>query len=229
MGVSMVKSKKLIVAVLTADIIHSRQYSPAVRRRVDLTLRRSFKEVIRRYPEAVQTPLAFRITAGDEFQCVFADISATFEILTYLRASVATSGIEPVITFRASIGIGEISVSGKANSYEEDGEAFVRSREGLNELNKRKQAWTKIITEQPEVNRCADVILILIDRLQKNWTIPQWEAVKWSLLGLTRERISKKVKVAHQNITKRLAAAGWQEFRHAATFLKELLENTSKS
>jgi hypothetical protein len=225
----MARRKKIVVAVLTADIIHSRHYSPEVRRQVDRALHKSFNEVIRIYPQAVRTPLAFRITAGDEFQCVFVDVSATFDILTYLRAAVATSGIKPVITFRASIGVGETSVSGKSNSYEEDGEAFVRSREGLNELHKRKQAWTKIITGQQEIDYLADIILILIDRLQKSWTVPQWEAVKWSLLGLTRERISKKVKVAHQNITKRLTAAGWQEFRQASTFLRGLLEKASKS
>lgn len=223
------RRKKLVVAVLTADIIHSRHYSPEVRRQVDRALHKSFNEVIRIYPEAIHTPLAFRITAGDEFQCVFVDVSAALDILTYLRASVATSEIKPVITFRASIGIGEISVSGKANSYEEDGEAFVRSREGLNKLHKRKQAWTKIITGQPEIDRFVDIILILLDRLQKGWTVPQWEAIKWSLLGLTRERISKKVKVAHQNVTKRLSAAGWQEFRQAATFLGELLGKAAKS
>ncbi len=136
------------VSVLTADIIHSTHYSPRHRRQVDQVLRRSFSEVIRKFPNAVHTPLAFRITAGDEFQCVFLDVPKTFDILTYLRASAATSKVRPIISFRASIGVGEISVSGKSNPYEEDGRAFVRSRRGLEELTKRRQSFTKIITGQ---------------------------------------------------------------------------------
>jgi len=70
----MARRKKRVVAVLTADIIHSRQYGPETRRQVDRVLHRSFKEVIGLYPDAIHTSLAFRITAGDEFQCVFNDV-----------------------------------------------------------------------------------------------------------------------------------------------------------
>ena len=219
--------KKKHVSVLTADIIHSTHYSPSQRRQIDQVLRKAFNEVIRKYPKAVHTQLAFRITAGDEFQCVFLDIPHTFAILTYLRALVATSGVRPIIMFRASIGVGEMSVSGKFSPYEQDGQAFVRSRRGLEELNKRRHSLTKIVTGESELDRLADVILLLLDRLQKSWTVPQWEAVKWSLLGLTREQIAKKLRVAHQNVTKRLAAAGWQQFKEASEFLSEILRKAA--
>lgn len=225
----MAPRKRRNVAVLTADIIHSTHYSPQRRRQVDQVLLRSFNEVIRKYPNAVHTRLAFRITAGDEFQCVFLEVPKTLEILTYLRSLAATSGVKPIIAFRAAIGVGEISVSGKSNPYEEDGQAFARSRRGLEELSKRRHSLTKIVTGQPELDSLANVILILLDRLQKNWTVPQWEAVKWSLLGFTREQISKKLKVAHQNVTKRLGAAGWQQFKEATEFLGQLLHKAAQS
>ena len=151
------------------------------------------------------------------------DIPSALTILAYLRAAAATSGIRPTITFRSAIGVGEITVSGKPSPYEQDGPAFVRSRRGLEELAKQRQRWTKIVTGETEIDRLADVILLLLDRLQKNWTVPQWEAVKWSLQGLTREQIARKLKVAHQNITKRLAAAGWQQFKEATEFLSGII------
>ena len=218
------KSKRL-VSVITADIIHSRRYSPNLRRRINTTLKKSFDDLARKYPDTIHTRLAFRITVGDEFQCVFSDVRQIFDLLTYLRSSVATSGIKPIISFRASIGIGGISVRARSNPYEEDGEAFVRARYGLEQLKKKRQRWTKLITGKPESDRDADLVLMFLDRLQKSWTGPQWEAVKWSLLGLTREEISKKLDVAHQNVTKRLTAAGWQEFKEGSQFLRELLEN----
>lgn len=223
------RRKNRNVSVLTADIIHSTHYSLQHRRQIDQVLRKSFDEVTRRFPNAVHTRLAFRITAGDEFQCVFLDIPKTFDILTYLRASVAISKVRPIISFRASIGVGEISVSGKSNPYEEDGPAFVLSRRGLEDLANRRQNLTKMVTGKPELDRYADVILLLLDRLQKNWTVPQWEAIKWSLQGLTREEISKKLNVAHQNVTKRLLAAGWQQFKEASELLREILIQGAKS
>jgi hypothetical protein len=120
-------------------------------------------------------------------------------------------------------------VSGKRSPYEEDGRAFVLSRKGLQELSKRRQSITKIVSGQPELDRIADVILHLLDRLQKGWTLPQWEAIKWSLLGLTREEIAKKLHVAHQNVTKRLIAAGWQQFKEASELLSEILRKVEKS
>ena len=217
------RKSRLIVSVVTADIIKSRHYSPNLRKRVDSVIKRAFADLARKYPEAIHTRLAFRITVGDEFQCVFRDVPHSFDLLTYLRASVALSGVEPLIYFRAAIGVGGISISGKKNPYEEDGEAFARARHGLEQLKKRKRSTT-LITEKPEIDRVADLILSFTDRLQKNWTLPQWEAVRWSLLGLKREEISQKLNVAHQNVTKRLRAAGWQEFKQASQFLREVLE-----
>lgn len=218
--------KKQKVSVLTADIIRSTQYDSRTRVHIDRVLRLSFKEVAQKYPKAVHTKLAFRITAGDEFQGVFVDVQRSFEILTYLRALAATSEITPMLTFRASIGVGEITVSGRQTSYEEDGPAFVKSREGLECLSGRTQRWTKIVTGKSEIDRSLDIVLLLLDRQQKSWTVPQWEAVKWTLLGLTRERIAIKLKVKHQNITKRLTAAGWQQFQTATEFVSELLEKS---
>ena len=230
MGVRMARKKTHQVAVLTADIIQSTRYSRLERQRLNRALLKAFDEVVQRYPKAVHTRLAFRITAGDEFQCVFSDVAKTFDILTYLRATLATtSGLKPIVRFRASIGVGEISVAGRSSPYEEDGEAFAHARRGLEQLEKgRHNRWTKIVTGQAELDSTADVVLTLSDYLEQGWTVPQWEAVRWSLLELTREEISKKLKVRHQNVSKRLSAAGWHQFRVASKFLGDLLGRASK-
>ena len=74
-----------------------------------------------------------------------------------------------------------------------------------------------------------DAVLCLTDFIQQSWTVPQWEAVRWSLLGLTREGIASKLKVAHQNVTKRLLAAGWPHFEVAAAFLRDLIEQVTRT
>lgn len=121
------------VAVITADIIESSRYSRQDRRRLDGILRKAFGKVERRFREGIRTRRAFRITAGDEFQFVVSAIPQAFRVLMYLRALVAAGGLLPPIRFRASIGVGEISVPKRDSPYEEDGVAFVRSRRGLSQ------------------------------------------------------------------------------------------------
>ena len=43
------------------------------------------------------------------------------------------------------------------------------------------------------------------------------------------EEISKKLNVAHQNVTKRLLAAGWQQFKEASELLREILAKAAES
>jgi len=216
-----VKTAEAPVAVVTADIIGSTRYGTRDRRRVDGELRQAFDEVRRCYPEAVHTKMAFRVTAGDEFQWVMSDVPRTFEVVMYLRAIVACAGLAPPIRFRASIGVGEIAVSNRENPYEEDGIAFARSRTGLEDMNKVRgpRRWTKLITGTPQSDNAADAVLCLADHMMQDWTISQWEAIRWSLLGLKREEIANKLHVAHQNVTKRLHAAGWLHFQVAAEFV----------
>ena len=67
-----------VVAVLTADIIGSSAYSREDRRRLDRVLRRAFADTERHFPKAIHTAMTFRITAGDEFQCVISDVTQAF-------------------------------------------------------------------------------------------------------------------------------------------------------
>jgi len=199
------------IAVITADIVGSSSYSPQDRRSVDRILHAAFRETERRFPNSIHTGMAFRITAGDEFQCVIADIPQVLQILTYLRAVAATGGLDPPLHFRASIGIGTLSTRKRPNPYEEDGIAFVRARRGLERLDKGRgpTRWTVLATGNEDVDVAADAILSLADYVMEGWTVAQWGAVRWALLGLKRKEVARKLKIAHQNVTKRILAAGW--------------------
>lgn len=153
------------------------------------------------------------------------------DILTYLRAVVAAGGLRPPIRLRASVGIGELSTPKRESPYEEDGPAFVHARKGLDEISQARSPvrTTILVTGTREVDAAADTILCLTDFIQQSWTIPQWEAVRWSLLGMTRESIAGKLKVAHQNVTKRLLAAGWPHFEAAAEYLRQVIAGVSRT
>src|SRR2546422_7893805 len=87
------KRARAPIAVLTADVVGSSRYSSTDRRKLDEVIRKAFAEVEHRFPDAIHTRLAFRITAGDEFQCVISDTPRVLDILTYFRAVVAASGL----------------------------------------------------------------------------------------------------------------------------------------
>ena len=217
-----------LLAVITADVVESTSYSAADRRSLDRVLRSAFREAERRFPRAIHTGMAFRVTAGDEFQCVVADVSRVLQILTYLRAVAATGGLDPPVRFRASIGIGTLSTPRRRNPYEEDGVAFVRARRGLERVSRRRgpTRWTALTTGNAGTDATADAVLCLADYIMEGWTVAQWEAVRWALLGLKREEVARKLKIAHQNVTKRILAAGWLHIDVSFRFLADLVDKS---
>ncbi|HEU4333661.1 MAG TPA: SatD family protein [Candidatus Eisenbacteria bacterium] len=224
-------SSRQSIAVITADVIASRRYSDADRRRLDRIVRAAFVDMNRRFPGTIQTMAAFRVTAGDEFQCVFGDLSRATRALTYLRAVAATGGLSPPIRFRASLGLGERSTAKRPNPYQEDGSAFARSRQGLETLAATRSPvrWTKFVTGREAVDDASDAVLSLADHLFQSWTVSQWEAVRWTLLGETRQEIAGRLEIAHQNVSKRLRAAGWSSLEPALDFLDRLLEGAGRT
>ncbi len=222
------KSTKLI-AVITADVIGSSGYSTDERRSLDRILRAAFRDTEQRFPSAIHTSMAFRVTAGDEFQCVIADVPQVLRVLTYLRTVAASGGLNPPVRFRASIGIGSLSTPKRSNPYEEDGIAFVRARRGLEQLEKSRSPTrrTALISGDEAIDTSADAVLCLADYIMQGWTVPQWEAVRWALLGLKRKEMARKLKIAHQNVTKRILAAGWLQIDIAFTSLAKLLPGTA--
>ena len=213
------------VAVITADIVGSSRYSSEDRQRVDEILRHGFQETRAAYRGVLRGRLNFRVTAGDEFQWVIGEPSKALETLTHLRAVVATADLKLGVRFRASIGVGEISVAGYENTYEQDGSAFVRARRGLEELATRRGVTrsTKLTTGKEHIDAVADAILGLADFLFQRWSSSQWEAVRWSVQGETREAIASKLKISHQGVTKRLITSGWPHLEPALGVVSGML------
>jgi hypothetical protein len=78
-----------------------------------------------------------------------AETDAHHELTIFYRALVALADITPMISFRSSIGIGEIAVENKKDSYSQDGKAFHRSRDGIHFFRSQKvreKRRTRIVT-----------------------------------------------------------------------------------
>jgi hypothetical protein len=215
-----------IVAVVTCDIFQSQGYASDQRRRIDSILKREFTKVSRAYEGAIQTPTSFNVTVGDEFQFVLAKPAKAYEITVFYRVLASLTGLTPVLTFRAAIGIGEIAVESKKDSYAQDGRAFHRARTGMNSL--KEQKWkgkrrTTLVTGQPFLDDTLDSILLYQDLLEQKWTQAQREAIRWRFALTTYEEIARRLGVAYQNVQKRLKAANWDEFNHGLEFVERAL------
>ena len=87
------------------------------------------------YKNAIHTPTSFNVTVGDEFQFVLSKVEKAYEVTVFYRALVALADLTSMISFRSSVGIGEIAVENEKDSYSQDGKAFHRSR-----------AWDKFLS-----------------------------------------------------------------------------------
>jgi hypothetical protein len=215
-----------IVAAVTCDIVRSQRYPTELRKTMDTLLKKEFREVVKTYPDAIHTPTSFNVTVGDEFQFVSSKVEKVYELTVFYRALVALADMTPMISFRSSIGIGEIAVENKRDSYSQDGKAFHRSREGINLFQNQKfrgRRRTKIITGDTALDETLDLILMYQDLLEEQWTRAQWEAVRWRLILPTYEEIAGKLGVAYQNVQKRLKAANWDEFSKGIQFIEKIL------
>jgi hypothetical protein len=216
-----------VVAVVTCDILGSRRYTTEERTKIDAALKQTFDVVVQRYRDAVHTPVSIKVIEGDEFQFVLAKPQKAYEMLIFYRALTALIGIRPTLTFRASIGVGEISVVTRKDSYSEDGQAFHLSRQGIDQFSNQKykgKRRSRILTGDAAVNEPLDVILMYQDMVEADWTLPQWEAIRWRLVSPTFEKIAERIGVAYQNVQKRLKAAHWEEFSRGMAFIEKVLK-----
>jgi len=215
-----------IVAAVTCDIVRSQRYSTEQRKIIDTLLKKEFSKVHKAYQDAIHTPTTFNVTVGDEFQFVSSKVEKVYELTIFYRALVALADMTPMISFRSSIGIGEIAVENKRDSYSQDGKAFHRSREGINLFRSQKfrgRRRTKIVTGDAALDETLDLILMYQDLLEEQWTRAQWEAIRWRLILPTYEEIAGKLGVAYQNVQKRLKAANWDEFSKGIEFIEKVL------
>ena len=168
---------------------------------------------------------------GDEFQFVVNRPEKSYEIVVFYRALLALEDLSPQVSFRSSVGIGEIAVENRRDSYSQDGKAFHRSRAGIEQFQKEKgrgRRRSKIITGDASLDETLDTVLMYQDLLEERWTRAQWEAVRWRFQLATYEDMAKEIGIAYQNVQKRLKAAKWDEFNRGLRFVEKSLSHTFK-
>ena len=208
--------KSDIIAVVTCDIVKSSAYSGSARVRIQEHLLASWKEVQERFNAKLDSELGFRVTAGDEFQFVCKDVKTAFDAVTRLRIKLRCLPVKPLVTFRASIGIGERTVGGQPNPYAQDGPAFRLARQGIEKLKASSRHLT-IVGKSPmsETVETANALLPLTDRIYEGWTRAQAVVLAAAMDSRKGEQIATQLAIKPPTVSMHLKRAAWEEYSNA--------------
>jgi len=199
--------------VVTGDIVSSRR----VARRAALQAR--LRELLARvqhgcaYGQLIVVPLT--ISGGDEFQGVAKPDPSVPGLLRQL-----TQGLLPV-EVRVGIGLGTISTGLAERAQEMDGEAFIRSRQAVEEA-RRNDAHLWFVTGDGAFDRAANVICLLLRAIRRRWTTLHWRRAALRDQGLTESRIARREGVSQVAVHFSLARAAYPEVADAEQALADL-------
>jgi len=209
-------------AVITCDIIKSRQYSNLDRDEINRLIKTSFNDCCNLIPEANADKLSFSVIQGDEFQFLINKPEYAYQFVVFYRLILSQSELKPA--FRAGIGIGDVSIT-DADSYKMDGPAFHRSRDALNKftLKKHRNRNTFIISENNDITDQLDTITFYNDFIEQKWTVKQKEAIYLYKEHLSFEKAALKVDVTHQALQQRIDSSGWKQMNFGFNIYSKLV------
>ena len=193
-------------AVLTGDLIKSRQATPAAVDAAFAVLRAAAIDLGR----AWDIDLRFTRYRGDGWQIVMPP-ALVLDTLLYFVARLRAGA--PDIETRISAGIGPIDSVGTKDLSDANGAAFFLSGIQLDGMSrKRKFAIAGYGISAPQI-----AIIDLAEFIASSWTSAQAEAVALSLQGHTptHDDIASDLGITRQAVQSRLAGAGISYFDNA--------------
>ncbi len=193
-------------AVLTGDIVKSRDISPRAR------LIGTLKEALEKLRESHQAE--YSIYRGDSFQMVVPSASAAALAAVIIRSKLISQSRRKSSTWdtRISIGIGDITFRGERVS-ESDGPAFLLSGRGMDELTRANR---RLIIKAPweQTDRSLSLVTRFADDIISNWSGYSAETAFYSLaynesqsvlaerLGKSQSTINGRISTARLELIK---------------------------
>lgn len=209
----------VIKAVITGDIVNSSSIQGPDRTRL-LALMRS---TATRISESI--PMEIDFFRGDSFQILTDAVSSCMKIAILFRANLRAHTPETSVSMwdaRVAVGIGPTHYESSAVSTS-DGEAFVLSGRGLDNMGKRR-----LVVSSPwkEVNDELSVSTSFADEIITSWSRAQAKISFISLISReTQKEIAIQIGKTPQNVNKTLIAAKEYLISGYLRRCEELLEN----
>ncbi|MEM7478193.1 MAG: hypothetical protein AAF483_24670 [Planctomycetota bacterium] len=201
------ETKQPVYAVLTGDLIGSTDLETASREEARNLLFRSIssldswcskKKVVRGKPE---------IFRGDQWQTLLSQPKFAFRAAVYLRAKLIATGCDT----RISIAIGAADRISRTSISRSDGDVFVRSGHGLDEMKTDSELAISLPQTMQDSGRWLLAIAELSGAILGGWKQRQAEVVSLAIdpQDLNQQELGKRLKTTHQSVSKTLKAARW--------------------
>ena len=191
--------------VITADVVGSTQIKTEDRGTLPALLRELIREIAQCRPEL---KLQVDIFRGDSFQVWVEKPECAPLVALLLRAGLRMSALragEQQLDARISVGIGDVAYR-DATVSQSDGEAFVLSGRGFDQLGKQQRLMVQ--TPSETVNEELRVETAFVDDIVSNWSALHSKIMYQALLYETSQgELAEKNGTSQQNVRKRLEKA----------------------
>lgn len=200
-----------MIAVITADLVNSSNYSEALLDEILKSLNSEF-EILKR--EYVEDALDFKIYRGDSFQGVISRFQDSLKIALQLKSLVNKVKLRdekpanPLADVKIAIGIGSFDYKGDSMA-ESNGQAFQFSGRTLDEM---KNESRKIRLKTPSVNLNSEfeASFFLLDTVMEKWSQASAEVVYYLLKGMKETEIANILSISQSAVNQRKKACGWE-------------------
>jgi len=204
-------------AVLTSDIVKSRQIEE-FRRRRDQKLR----QISKLHLEKEWILSEYAVTAWDEFEAILTRPTNLPSVILDLRRY-----FHPFELW-IGVGVGEVSEPYKkpVNVFA-GGEAFERAREALNRLKSKRSktgGLTSFMTGNAMLDLIANTMYDLQDTLLQSISTRQWQTINIHMETNRQDLTAKKLKLNESTVSRNLRRGFWWQIQETRQTMEQLID-----
>ncbi|WP_404308762.1 SatD family protein [Neorhodopirellula lusitana] len=199
-------ARQSVYAVLTGDLVDSTGLDTTSREEARKLVLSSVaklddwskKNVVRGKPE---------IFRGDQWQALLSQPKFALRAAIYVRAKLIATGCDT----RVSIAIGAVDRISRTSISRSDGDAFVRSGHGLDEMKTDSELAISLPDSMHDSGRWLSAIAELSGAILSGWKKGQAEVVSLAIdpQNFNQSEIGKRLKTTQQLVSKALKATRW--------------------
>jgi hypothetical protein len=224
-------------AIITGDIVSSRNIEPLHRERLFKQVAFFLKSIKNTYISSYET---FR---GDSLQCraTLPELSLRAAILirAFFRAYTPDDTKTAIneknnkgyfstkYDIRLAIGIGEVDFIDPKKITSSDGEAFRLSGEGLDKLKNTSQRLM-LKSVYKDFDEQIEPSLLLLDALIQGWTQNQAALALYKLQHTKEDEIAARLQISQSAVTQRKKTAQWYAVEKLLNYFEKTVHNKQK-
>ena len=210
-------SRQAVYAVLTGDLIDSTSLEMQSREEARRLVLSSVNELNGWLPRKKVVYGEADIFRGDQWQALLAQPKFAFRAVLFIRAKLIAMDFDT----RISIGIGSVDRISRPKVSMSDGDAFLRSGHGLDEMNTESELAISLPDGMDEIGDWLSIVAELSGAILTDWSKRQAEVVSLAIdpQELSQKEIGQRLErvASHQMVSKTLKAAKWGPLRDAIT------------